>query len=513
MLPATRVHDTTISPGLIAGLATLAFLGALLVQYPRVAVAVTLGIASLVLMWRLWPVDLDLWKAMVLAAVGSYIVLNYGFENLAFHVGPLPIIVGDTLMLGACALVFVQYRKNVLKGAVQEPAFICLLILLALAVAHLLLDVGRFGLYAIRDASLYIESIFFFLGLVWARNKDNNSLLLRWFVLVFLINTCYDALFPFSGTLKSLSPSSGVFQTVPIIGSYDDSPLYLVAGSLFFLWLGRRASGLSRGLLWFFSAVQFCELGILQTRSAYLGLGLILVLLFVLGEVRKATQVLGVVLASLLGLAILIEGTSLIGVTIPGRVGPVDMSFITEHVSTIFTVGDHSARWDTDEDRLDWYSQVWQGLTASPSNIVWGSGFGEPLIEFPSYRGRASGIVVRQPHNTSLSVVARLGCIGLTVWLFFHFFVLRGFYRAWRARSTLDCTSIDLILWLFFLYLLIMITTSVQPLIEFSHGAVPFFFLTGAALGMIRWQVLEPSAHAQTFNSSVANALSPTWKS
>jgi NhaP-type Na+/H+ or K+/H+ antiporter len=191
------------------------------------------------------------------------------------------------------------------------------------------------------------------------------------------------------------------------------------------------------------------------------------------------TMTFGVVLASLL-----IQGLSMFGVTIPGRVGPVDMSFITEHAATIFMVNRQTARWDTDDDRLGWYAQVWQGLTASPANLVWGSGFGEPLIDFASTRGAAAGVVVRQPHNSSLSVLARLGLTGLAVWLLFHFFVLRSFLRGLQARSSLDDLSADLLLWLLFLYLLFMITTSVQPLLEFSHGAVPFFFLMGFALGM-----------------------------
>jgi len=435
---------------------------------------------------------------MVLTAVAFYIILNYGFENLAFRAGPIPVVIGDTLMFGALSIVLMRYRASVLRQVAKDPAFICLLILLGLASLHLIWDVPRFGLYGLRDASIYIESLVFFLGLLWATDENNSRTLLNWFVLVFLGNMFYNALFPFSAKLQTLSPSSGVFQTVPIIGHYDDSPLYLVAGALFFLWLGRRVSGLSRGLLWFFSVVQLCELGILQTRSAYLGLGLILVLLLIFGELHKAKQVTGVLLASLLALVVLIQGLSMFGVTIPGRVGPVDMSFITEHAATIFMVNRQTARWDTDDDRLGWYAEVWQGLTASPANLVWGSGFGEPLIDFASTRGAAAGVVVRQPHNSSLSVLARLGLTGLAVWLLFHFFVLRSFLRGLQARSSLDDLSADLLLWLLFLYLLFMITTSVQPLLEFSHGAVPFFFLMGFALGMLRWQVLEPTVVRDT---------------
>jgi O-antigen ligase len=479
-----------VNYGVLAGVSAFALLGAVIVQFPSLALGIILAVVLSAVLWRIRPLHLELWKGMALTAVGFYMILNYGFENIAFRVGPIPVVAGETLMFGAFAMVLFRYR-GALSRVAHDPCFICLMILLGLSVLHLLRDVPRFGLYAFRDASIYVESLFFIIGSVWAMEKKNTQTLLKWFTLVFLANTVYNALFPFSKTLKSLSPQSGVFQPVPIIGFYDDSPLYLVAGALFFLWLGKGVTGKSRVLLWIVAAIQLCELGLLQTRSAYVGLGLILLSLLALGEASKARQVISIVLVGVLGLVVLVTGFTMAGVTISGRVGPVDMSFLKEHAETIFMVNNQSARWETDGDRLDWYGQVWQLVTASSANMVWGVGFGDPLIEFPSTRGRSSDIAVRQPHNTSLSVLGRLGLTGLAVWLAFHFFILRSFYKGLRARSRLDDVTANLILLLFCLYLLFMVTTSVQPLLEFSHGAVPFFFLMGIAMGIVRWQVFE----------------------
>lgn len=488
MLWVARLQETRISFGTLAGLSALALLSAILVQFPGLALGLILTAAVLAVLWHFRPPNLDLWKGMVLTALAFYIILNYGFENLAFRVGPVPVVVGESLMFGAFGIVILRYRGRVLKRAAKDPPFICLLILLGLAFLHLLWDVPHFGLYALRDASIYVESLFFFLGSIWARDEKNTQTLLNWFVLVFLGNMFYNALFPLSLKLQSLSPNSGVFQTVPIIGHFQDSPLFLVAGALFFLWLGRRVSGMSRGLLWFFAVIQLGELGILQTRSAYVGLGLILLLLLVFGEARKARQVMGVVLAGLLALVVLIKGVLVLGVTISGRVGPVDFGFLEEQAKSVFSVAQEGGGMEDDADRKDWYGQVWQGITASTMTMVWGEGFGEPLIDFRSY---AKGIAVRQPHNSTLSVLARLGLMGLAVWAIFHFLILRSFYKGLRARSLLDDVSADLLLWLFCLYLLFMVTTSVQPLLEFSHGAVPFYFLMGFALGIVRRRVSE----------------------
>lgn len=486
---ATRLRETRISFGTLAGLSSLALLSAILVQFPTLVFGLVLTVAVFAVLWHFRPPNLDLWKGMVLTALTFYIILNYGFENLAFRVGPVPVIVGESLMIGAFGIVIWRYRLSVLKRVAIDPPFICLLILLGLAVLHLLWDVPRFGLYAFRDASIFVEGLFFFLGSIWARDEKNTQTLLHWLVLVLLGNMLYNALFPLSLKLQSLSPNSGVFQKVPIIGHFQDSPLFLVAGALFFLWLGRRVTGMTRGLLWFFAVIQLGELGILQTRSAYVGLGLILLLLLVFGEVRKARQVTGVVLAGLLALVVLIEGVAVLGVTIPGRVGPVDFGFLEEQAKSVFSVGKPGGGMEDDADRKDWYGQVWRRITASPVSMLWGEGFGEPLIDFRSYSGERTGIAVRQPHNSTLSVLARLGLLGLAVWMIFHFLILRSFYKGLRARSLLDDVSGDLLLWLLCLYLLFMVTASVQPLLEFSHGAVPFYFLMGFALGIVRWRV------------------------
>ena len=148
---------------------------------------------------------------MVLTALGFYIILNYGFENLALHIGPVPVVVGETLMFAAFATVMFRYR-GLLKLVTNDPCFICLMILLVLACLHLLWDVPRFGLYAFRDASIYIESLFFLVGMVWAMEGKNKRTLLKWFVLVFLVNTFYDALYPFSMKLTVVVATIGCFS-------------------------------------------------------------------------------------------------------------------------------------------------------------------------------------------------------------------------------------------------------------------------------------------------------------
>ncbi len=79
--------------------------------------------------------------------------------------------------------------------------------------------------------------------------------------------------------------------------------------------------------------------------------------------------------------------------------------------------------------------------------------------------------------------------MGLAIWAFFHFLIVRRFLGALRARARKDKKLSELVLWLFLFYILSMLVTSVQPHLEFSYGAIPFYFLIGFALGIMRWQL------------------------
>jgi O-antigen ligase len=138
---------------------------------------------------------------------------------------------------------------------------------------------------------------------------------------------------------------------------------------------------------------------------------------------------------------------------------------------------------------MRWYSEVWERARSTPTNLLVGEGFGKPLLEHTVTK---QGVAVRQPHNTHLSVLARLGLVGVAFWMLFHFLLVRRFVHVLRRRGQLDKKHSDLMLWLFIFYILFMLVTSVQPYLEFSYGAIPFYFLTGFALGIMRSPLSAP---------------------
>jgi len=213
----------------------------------------------------------------------------------------------------------------------------------------------------------------------------------------------------------------------------------------------------------------------------YVGIVLVLVILLLLQETKKLVG-----LASTLGLGfatllVMLSAISLTGIKLQGRMGPVDFSFIEQHAKTVLALGDANARMSHDVDRGDWYQEVWDRVHSSPSNLAVGVGFGQVLIDFENEQG----VPVRQPHNSSLTVLARLGFVGLSIWLLFIGMVIVRYVRFLRTPYITAGVS-TLVLWLFLQFILTLLDASVQPSLEFSDGAIPFYFLLGLGFATMR---------------------------
>ncbi len=476
--------------------------GASVMLYPLPALGlfVTIGAVSLVFL-IVRSGRLEFWQLLLLTALTGYMVLNYGFENISLHVGPFPIIIGHTLMFAALGLAVLRYWRLV-RHALAEPAMILILVLIVLSCVHLVFNIPRYGLYALRDASLTFEGIFLLLGLLWAIERRNTDLLMKWLFLVLVLNFVYSLAYSQKGALLGLSPRSGVFQPIPIVGNFHGTEVRLMLGTLFCLSLGRYFTK-RRWLLFVLAAAQLFELAIFQSRAMYLAIPLTLVVLLLFGEIRKVAQF---ALVLLLGLAALVFITSIVGLQMEGRIGTVNLSFIAEHAESLTGKGTAPAEGSV-EARHDWYAQVFKRIRSSTWNLLVGEGFGQPLIEYRQKNVVTKVAVdVRQPHNSHLTVLARLGLLGLTLWVILHVYIVSRFIYALRRRGNGDRRLHELILWLFFYYIIAMFEASVQPGFEFSSGAIPFYFLTGVSLGIIRWQ-LRPAVQVKHSTPAPSYAL------
>jgi hypothetical protein len=479
----------------VIAFATLILLGALATVFPEIiAVSVATTLAIGVIWWaitRLKKMGLETWQGLLLIPLSGYMLLNYGFENITIHVGSIPVIISYVLMYATFALAIFSSRRQI--GVVlREPAMLCIFGLLALSMFHLVVNIPAYGLWAIRDCTMILDGLFLILGLLWARNA-NIRVLINWLMFITVINLLYSFTFPWSTALLAWSPKSGVFMAVPILGQYHTNDIYLLQGAVFCLGLGTYLITRHRWVLFLLLVFQLLGLMILQDRAGYVTMAVFIVVLTGLGELKKSGTLVGMLCSALV---VLILATSVGGLELSGRIGPVNVDFLADHLRSI--TGEKVTSASSVDSRFDWADEAMAHFWSSP---IVGVGFGQVLID---YIDDDTGATVRFPHNSNLSILARLGIIGFAVWLLFNFCLLKRFFFIYSNRKQVNRQVYELVLWIFCFYLSFMISALVEAPLEFPSSAVPFYFLMGLALGLIRWHAIPKDREFQLARSETS---------
>ncbi len=476
-----RIDRPSLSPAMIAIICASAVVGATAVLYGRVIlIAFVSALLFVVFRWLICR-RMRFWQGLMLISLTGFIIFNYGFENLVLgRVAGIPVLIGHVLMFWGLSLAAFSCPRSTIRDFFAQPAVKCFALLVAISMIHLAIEVPRSGLWALRDASLFIESVFLLAGFAWIREPGSLPLIKRWLVVLFVLNLLYSCTLPLGETLQDVSPKTGVFQPVPLLGNYQHNALYLVAGALFFIWFGPEL-GIRRWMAVCLSIAQLAALAIMQTRSMYVGFVIVVLLLLVVGERRKLSSIAGLIPGTAIAVALLMFFVSSSGVQVRGRVFDLSSDSLEQYAGSIFALTDRNSRLGQDEDRMDWLQQTWDGTTSTAARTLFGQGFGEPLLKDVV---NDNGMPVRQPHNSTAGVFGRVGLNGIIPWLLFHVCMIGRFVSAQRGRLHLSLEQRDLMLWLFAFYVLALVLSMVQPAFEFSHCAIPVFFLLGMALGI-----------------------------
>lgn len=417
-----------------------------------------------------------LWEKLSFIALAGFVILNYGFTNVSVIPGK-PIPAGHVLLVAAILLAYRRRRYEV-AAFLDEPAILWWLLLVGLSVAHLVFDIPKYGTWAVRDASFVFEGLFMLVGFLWARRATQSNSVFTALAVLFALNTAYALTYPISDRLGAISPSAGLFLRVPLLGNYSAVSLFLIVGSLYYLLVMPHVKAWSSTLTLGLAALQAAWSFVFQDRAVYLGTAAAMVVLVLFGGVRRGARLAAVVAGSLTVFFVLLAAT---GSVIQGRVGDVGPDFLWQHVRSLMgdpqTPASGTVQW-----RLDILSDLrerWKNNSMITDTI--GEGFGQPLIDFEN----ATNVVVRQPHNTHVTVLIRLGALGFLLWVLMFWRILTSLFRFLR-NSQRDPVRHDLALWLLLFYVVGVVFTTFQPWLEFSYGAVPFYFLAGFGIAMAR---------------------------
>jgi len=478
--------------------------GSVVTLYPAIGIGCLAVTAASGVCWLVFVsarhAGLEFWQTLALAVLSGYLVLNYGFDNLAIHIGGFPILISYGLMYASLALAIFANRRLLVK-VLKEPALLCVLAVLVLAFFHMVTDIPSYGAWAFRDCTMCFDGLFLVMGLLWAMKSDNIYLLAKWLMVIFVLNMVYSFTLPWAETLWSWSPVSGAFVEGPILGTFSGSGDILLAGAVFCICVGSYVISRPRWLILFLAVAQVLGIAITQVRRMYLGIVVVIVILFLVGEIKKFTRLFILVPSAII---LVLLATSIGGLEISGRVGPVNLAFFKDHIRSMFGRVVADTPGSSVQSRVDMGEVAMQHFRAHP---LFGEGFGQPLLDDVN---EANGAVTRMPHNSSLTYLARLGVVGLALWVAFHFCLLKRFVFAFRQRHSCDKRLYAFALWFFLFYVIFMIVSFAEGPFEFPCRAIPFYFLMGVALGLIRWhlspQETKVNADSTAFASRVQKA-------
>lgn len=433
---------------------------------------------------------LEFWQVLAVSTLSGYLILNYGFDNLAIHVGSIPILISYGAMYASFALCLLARRESV-RDALNEPALLCVFFILFLSFIHLLSDLPHYGTWAIRDCTMCFDGLFLLMGLVWARRQNSIDFLTKWLMVIFVINMFYSLTLPWAEAVWSWSPQTGVFQQVPLLGNFSGSGDLLLEGAAFCVCFGSYVVSRPSWLMPLLITGQLLGIAVTQVRRMYLGIVVVIVILMLAGEIKKFAKLFVLVP---IAVVVVFLATTIGGLEITGRIGPVNLDFFKDHIRSMS--GDKDMPGSSVESRFTMIDEAMDHFYTHP---IFGVGFGQALLEDTD---PITGAVTRMPHDSSITYLARLGVVGFIAWIILHLCFLQRFVTAFRRRHACDKRVYTLVLWVFLFYILFMIGSFVEGPFEFPSKAIPFYFLMGLGLGLIRWHIL-PSSGNQRYRGTI----------
>jgi hypothetical protein len=434
------------------------------------------------------PLRISLPRKAVLWTVGAYLILNVGFEFVRIPpVGP-GIPIGELVLALSLCLISTRILLPIMA---KEVWLLPILVWWGLSLSRALVDFRSGGIWAFRDASQAIESLYLIVGFWWASGEMNLQYFVRWLKRLLMGAAVYGLLLPVSSELQSISPKVSGIGTggTPLFFSMANASILMLWAAA---WLlidrpGDAKSGLGRDLLAGVMVAVSIAFG--QSRETYLqvlALGAVLMLVR-----RRAAAKWGITL--MLG-TLIIAAISISGANLKGREGQkISLDFIAQHFESISGTGSADVEGASAgvSLRINWWRHIFEQLKSSPQTMVFGLGYGIPLT---SFQGRTA--ITREPHNSYISVIGRLGLAGILVWTLMQVSLYYSWWRSFRLCRRMGWTSDQVNLLILMIFCLMTLVEAIgEASMEVPFYAIPYYFFFGVVLRYGRF--LRQTAEAQ----------------
>jgi hypothetical protein len=418
-----------------------------------------------------------IYSKLVLITIALYILFNYGFMQTRMYIsGNFSIPVGELVLI--LGLLLCNYKK-----ILREKIFILFGVWWVYTAVLLVFDVGAYGVWALRDASHVLESMYVLIGftfIYWFKDKIFIDYF-RFYKTISIVVLVYALLYIARDSLVVYSPRiiSGAGYDIPIFFHYLNTSFILLSFSTMLLLL---PSSNKLILIIFSAAILTYVLLVFPSRTLYLQI--ICVLLFVFWKSKRK-----LILFSFVPIAIfvLLWVNSLLGTEVKSRTGVVvNAEYILNHFLSISGIGRGEVEGSAAgvSLRLNWWVNIFGELTKSIKHFFFGLGYGEPLVNFAA-SGKVyveGGQIVREPHNSYISIFARGGFVAAILWVSTQVTLI--IYWQWLYKNLVEF-KYRIVLNLIMVYsICIWVLAIGQDAFEKPFNAIPFYFQWGLIIGM-----------------------------
>ena len=425
-------------------------------------------------------------KGFVLVGLlAGYLTLDYGFMLARIPPGSdFGVPLGELFLL----VVLATTNLPLLAVRFSSIVFIAPFILWwAMGFSRLLADSLDRGSWAFRDATQLIESLYVLAGFAVAGEMRNIKTIVRALPVIVTIAALYGLFFPFWQEIRNLSPvlygASG--QAIPVFGTYALTGSILIFAG-FYLMITRR-HGIAATLLPMAGCFLFAfAVLIVQARTSYFQLIGVSVLLLAFRPKALKSFALTVPLTLLL-----VGIVSAFELRVSGRLTDISLDFLIDHIKAITGAGaDRGGTGDSAAVgaaaaaagvslRYGWWERIYHHLTEDGVTLLSGLGYGVALTDFHNERG----VLVREPHDSFISIVARLGVIGFVAWFWLQVELFRSWLRVYRQCRRLAWWPAEEFLLLVLAFaLLVLIDAIGEDAFEKPYEAIPYYALWGFVL-------------------------------
>jgi hypothetical protein len=393
--------------------------------------------------------------------------IGYPYTNITLGSVPL----NELLLLFALFLIIRDIPTIIREHPILLPILIWSLGYLFLSVPF---GFQEYGIWAGRDALHLIEVWWIVIAIYVFKKINIQEELEKVFFIIGILTSFKFISFLLGDSIKGILIIPGVQGDIDLIGS--TSGFITIVFILLAAWL----IGLYKRVIPLLFSIL--SIAIFQSRATYIGiLSSIITYLFIkrFNAYTSFKVFLGLIV--LLLTMYLISFMSFLDEFAKFGIESIAPHNIFLHLLSSLGESSHFESSATGtEQRISWFLLNWNRAIEDINVFLFGQGFGPILTNFSSFN------IVREPHNSYLSIFARTGFIGLTLWLFFHFYInTKTFLILIKNNDKFKtCFNTKLVFVSFITMHAMYWFSLVEPGFESPQSAINFYILLGIMVNL-----------------------------